>query len=248
MKNLLISLVTAALLVTPSMANTISENQQQYIKKYAKQKTIPAPEAMLINTDPEPGLTDGFSPLFNGKNLAGWSPKAGTCSFEVIEGSIVGTCVPKSPNTFLCTDKEFSDFIFTCEMKWEVDGNSGVMFRARSKKDDKGNVTVYGPQCEMEGINNRRGWSGGIYGEKVGGWLYPLWLEAHEEVRNAIKTDDWNRITIKADGDTVKTWLNGIPATHWKTEEYMTGFFGLQVHSGKQGKIHWRNINIKELQ
>jgi hypothetical protein len=99
----------------------------------------------------------------------------------------------------------------------------------------------------MEGVGNPRGWSGGIYGEGIGGWLYPLWLDNHAEARESLKTDDWNRLTIMAKGDTVKTWLNGHPATHWKTTEYMKGFIGLQVHSGTKGTIQWRNVKIKEL-
>ncbi|MEE9368133.1 MAG: DUF1080 domain-containing protein [Pontiella sp.] len=247
MKKLLFSALCPLLLLSMARAGTVSDSQQPYVEKYKAQKNIPVPGKMLINTDPEPGLTDGFTSLFNGNDLNGWSTKGGTCTYEIQNKTIIGTTIPKSPNTFLCTENEFSDFIFTCEMKWEVDGNSGIMFRARTKTDDKGKELVYGPQCEMEGINNERGWSGGIYGEKAGGWFYPLWLEGHEEVRSAIKKDDWNRVTILAQGGTVKIWINGIPATHWKTDEYLKGFFGLQVHSGKQGEIHWRNINIKEL-
>ena len=61
------------------------------------------------------------------------------------------------------------------------------------------------------------------------------------------KQGQWNRITIQAKGDTVKTWLNGNPAAHWKNSEYLKGFFSLQIHSGKAGEIHFRNIKVKEL-
>ena len=70
---------------------------------------------------------------------------------------------------------------------------------------------VYGPQCEMEGFEKDRGWSGGIYGQDAGGWLYPLWLDAHEEARKALKKGQWNRVTIQAIGKDVKTWVNGVP-------------------------------------
>ena len=45
----------------------------------------------------------------------------------------------------------------------------------------------------------------------------------------------------------VKTWVNGVPAAHWKNDEYLKGFFALQIHSGKQGKVLFDNIRIKEL-
>ena len=58
---------------------------------------------------------------------------------------------------------------------------------------------------------------------------------------------EWNRVTIEARGETIRTWLNGIPAAHWVNDEYLKGFFSLQIHSGKQGKIIWKNVRVKEL-
>lgn len=246
MKNftLLTALLTVASLAS---GNQVSESQVQYIKQYEKQKQVtPAIEA-LVNTDAEPDLSHGFVALYNGKNLDSWTPRGGTCTFEAQGDVIIGTTVKDSPSTYLLTDKEdYTDFIFTAELKWEVDGNSGIMFRAQ-RKPGKEFDTVFGPQCEMEGFATGRGWSGGIYGQDAGGWRYPLWLDAHTEVRQALKADEWNRVTIQAHGDVIKTWVNGIPAAHLKSDEFMKGSFGLQVHSGKEGKILFRNIKVKEL-
>lgn len=239
----------ACLLITPTalIANQVSDSQQKFVKKYAEQKHIIPAEKALLNTDKEPDLSEGFVDLFNGKNLEDWTLRGGTCKFEVKGSSIVGTTIPGSPSSYLSTNREdYADFIFTAELKWEVDGNTGIMFRAK-RKPAKKNEMVYGPQCEMEGIGKDRGWSGGIYGQDIGGWRYPLWLEAHSEVREAIKGDCWNRVTIMARGDTVKTWVNGIPAAHWVDSEYEKGFIALQAHSGKRGKVHFRNLKIKEL-
>ncbi|RED47804.1 3-keto-disaccharide hydrolase [Seonamhaeicola aphaedonensis] len=203
----------------------------------------------LLNTDKEPKLkSKKFKSLFDGETLNGWSPKQGTMKFEVVNGDIVGTC-SAGPSTFLCTDKTYTDFIFTCEMKWEVDGNSGVQIRSRIRKDPDRN-TVIGPQAEMEDLAKKgRGWSGGIYGQNCGGWFYPLKAPEHRLLKNAIDRSGWNRLTIKVVGNVFKTWVNGIPAAHWIDEEneYPTGFIGLQVHGGKQGIIHWRNLKIREL-
>jgi len=229
-----------------AQGNQVSESQQKYIKQYEKQTQIVAPENALINTDAEPDLTRGFVDLYNGKDLTGWTPRGGHCTFEARGEAIVGTTVKGSPSTFLSTNREdYQDFIFTVEIKWEVNGNSGVMFRAQRRPGGNGE-NVYGPQCEMEGTHKGRSWSGAIYGESSGGWRYPLWLEAHTEVRDAIKADDWNRLTIRAVGSNVKTWINGIPAAHWESDQYLKGFFGLQVHQGSKGTIHFRNIKVKE--
>ena len=235
--------------VTAASAGTIDPDQEtKWYNHYKKQPNVPKPAEMLVNTDAEPDLTKGFTDLFNGKDLKGWTPKGGSCTFEAKDGCIVGTVVPKSPSTYLSTDKaDYDDFLFTCEMKWLVDGNTGVMFRAVGEKGENGKITVKGPQAEMEGFAKERGWSGGIYGQSCGGWWYPLWLNEHDKARTVLKKNDWNRITLQAKGKVVKTWINGVPAAHWTNDHYLKGFFGLQVHAGAKGKILWRGIKVKEL-
>ena len=246
--NVAVFAVSMSALLPLAWGNQIAESQKKWVPQYQKQANRPDPADMLINTDPEPDLSSGFTALYNGENLEGWTPRGGKCTFEGKGEAIVGTCVKGSPSTYLSTLKEdYTDFIFTAELKWEVDANTGVMFRAQRKPGEKGE-TVFGPQAEMEGFAKKRYWSGGIYGQSCGGWAYPLWLEAHKDVRDALTEDAWNRITIKAQGDTVKTWLNGVPAAHWKTDKYLKGFFALQVHAGMEGTIHFRNIKVKELQ
>jgi hypothetical protein len=246
--------IIATLLVMSGLAcgDEIAESQKKWVAAYKKQPNVPKPQDMLVNKDAEPDLTKGFVSLYNGKDLNNWIPRGGRCKFEAQGDAIVGTCVKGSPSTYLSTKKDdYTNFVFTAELKWEVDGNTGVMFRAASKQGQgksKGKETVYGPQAEMEAFSKQRYWSGGIYGQSAGGWIYPMWLNAHEACRSAMKRDGWNRITIQAQGDTIKTWLNGVPAAHWKTDTYKDGFFSLQIHSGSQGCVHFRNIKVKELQ
>ena len=247
MKYFILSSVLAVL-GSITFANQISEDQMEnWYPHYSKQANIIPLEKMLLNTDPEPKLKKGFVDLFNGETLDGWVSRGGECTFEVKDETIIGTCVPKSPSTYLSTVRDdFTDFIFTCEVKYLVDGNSGIQFRSRVK-EGKGNEIVFGPQVEMEEQSKARGWSGGIYGQSCGGYFYPLWLDAHKAVREAVNYDGWNRVTVKARGKTIKTWINGIPAAHVKNDEYLEGFFSLQVHSGKQGTLQFRNIRVKEL-
>lgn len=250
--NCLKCVIAIALLVS-SMVTTIAGNldpgQSKWYQQYKKQQNAPKPEEMLLNTDAEPDLAEGFQLLFNGTDLTGWSVKGGTCKFSVKDQCIVGQCVTGSSSTYLCTDAaDFTNFIFTCDMKWEVDSNSGVMFRAQVKKSNKNAETVFGPQAEMEGFSRDRGWSGGIYGQSCGGFFYPVWLKEHQKARSALKKGVWNRLTVSAQGKVVKTWVNGIPVAHWVGEGvYSKGFFGLQIHKGKAGTVLWKNIRIKEL-
>lgn len=230
-------------------AGELDPQQLEWHAHYKNQQNAPKPEEMLLNTDAEPNLKDGFASLFNGQDLTGWTAKGGTCTFEAKDGLLVGTCVPGSNSTYLSTENaNFTDFIFTCDMKWEEDCNSGVMFRAKTKPGKGDSVTVYGPQAEMEGFSKDRHWSGGIYGQSCGGYFYPLWLKEHKDARAAAKKGDWNRVTVSAQGNVVKTWVNGVPASHWVDDgTYPQGFFGLQIHKGAKGKVLWKNLRVKEL-
>ncbi len=229
-----------------TLAGEWDSKQKDWIEKYKKQDNAPDPAKMLLNEAEEPELNNGFKSLFNGKVLAGWVARGGDCKFDVKDECIVGTCVPGSPSTYLSTGKNYTDFVFSCEMKWEVDCNSGVMFRAQIR-EDKGKEVVFGPQAEMEGFSKDRGWSGGIYGQSCGGFFYPLWLVEHREARKALK-EGWNRLTVSAKGNVVRTWVNGVPAAHWVDDgSYAEGFFGLQIHKGSEGTVLWKNLRIKEL-
>lgn len=230
------------------IAGDLDPQQSEWYKKYKSQENAPKPEAMLLNTDPEPELKTGFVSLFNGKDLSGWTSKGGNSKFSVKDGILTGTCVPGTDSTYLCTEKtDYANFIFTCEMKWEVNVNSGVMFRS-AVKSQKDKELVFGPQAEMEADKGDRGWSGGIYGQSCGGFFYPLWLKEHKEARAASKLAEWNRLTIMAKDNVVKTWVNGVPAAHWVDNgTYAKGAFGLQMHKGNEGRVLWRNLLVKEL-
>ena len=46
---------------------------------------------------------DGFVPLFDGKTLSGWVQRGGKAKYAVEDGAVVGSSVPNTANTFLCT-------------------------------------------------------------------------------------------------------------------------------------------------
>lgn len=208
------------------------------------------PAKLLTNVDAEPDLSQpGFVEIFNGVDLTGWSIKGSQMGYEVTDGVIVGTVIPGvKPNSFLCTDKIYDDFIFTAEFQWDVLGNSGIMFRADTKEPNaEGIHRVFGYQSEMDQTDRR--WTGGVFGEAMGGWKYPLSKpQEHAAARAAIiDYNTWNRMTIYANGDVIKTWINGVPCSYLINDERSEGFFGLQLHTGPGGVLKWRNIRVKEL-
>ena len=46
---------------------------------------------------------DGFVKLFDGETLKGWKQEGGKAKYTIKNGAIVGTAVPNTPNSFLCT-------------------------------------------------------------------------------------------------------------------------------------------------
>ena len=53
--------------------------------------------------------------LFNGKDLMGWQQLNGKAIYKVENGELIGVTVPNTPNSFLATEKKYSDFIFEVE-------------------------------------------------------------------------------------------------------------------------------------
>jgi hypothetical protein len=78
------------------------------------------------------GQESGWVSLFDGETLEGWTVHSGFAKYRVEDGAIVGTAVKGSPNSFLCTDREFGDFILEFEVLLEdPELNSGVQFRSQ---------------------------------------------------------------------------------------------------------------------
>lgn len=182
--------------------------------------------------------------LFNGKNLKGWKKLNGTAEYVIRDGAIIGISKSNTPNTFLATEKMYSDFILELEYRIDDALNSGVQFRSNSLKDYK-EGRVHGYQFEFD--PSPRGWSGGIYDESRRGWLYPL--DKNPSAKKAFKSGVWNKIRIEAIGSSIRTWLNDIPCADVLCNMTPSGFIALQVHGIKDdalaGKeIAWRNIRI----
>jgi len=191
----------------------------------------------------------GWTNLFDGKTLDGWEQRNGTATYRVEDGAIVGKTNEGSPNSFLCTTKEYGDFELEFEVRVDDGLNSGVQIRSQTRDTRTGRVN--GPQVEIE---KSPGESGYIYGEATGrGWLTPQdQLKAHSHLKNG----KWNKYRVVAKGPRIQTWINGQPVADLVDEEiYKThakGFIGLQVHGIRKGtgpyEVAWRNIRIKEIE
>ena len=189
---------------------------------------------------------DGWTDLFNGKNLDGWKVLNGTADFKVKDGIIVGTSKINTPNTFLATEEIYSDFILEYEAKIDHSLNAGVQIRSLSTPEYR-DGRVHGYQVELD--PSKRAWTGGIFDEARSGWLYNL--ESNPKGKNAFKQGEWNKFRVEAIGNHIQVWLNEVQTADLIDEKTAAGFIALQVHGigenqDKEGKaILYRNIRIK---
>jgi len=200
--------------------------------------------------------------LFNGENLEGWSIHSGHAKYRVEDGSIVGQAVANSPNSFLCTDQEYSDFILEFEVLLEdAELNSGVQFRSQIADQElmfwfrnaEGEYQpnkipadrVYGYQVEIA-----TGGAGGVYDEARRAMM-PWWPEADSKEGKVFKIKKWNSYRIECKGDAIKTIVNGVVVSDFRDGLTRSGIIGLQVHDvGEDStpyQVRWKNIRIQPL-
>jgi len=203
---------------------------------------------------------EGLKPLFDGKSLDGFTQKGGKAKYRVENGEIVGTSVPNTENSFLCTIKEYGDFILELEFKVDPQLNSGVQIRSHTydqprevetKKGKKRTFPagrVHGYQVEID--PSSRSYSGAIYDEARRA-VFLADLADNEPARKAFKQGEWNKFRIECRGDSIKTWINGVAAVDLKDDMTPKGFIALQVHGvgarEEPLEVRWRNLKIKEL-
>lgn len=228
--------------------------------------------AALLLAGAVANAAEGWVNLFNGPDLSGWVRRGGQATYAVDNDTIVGTSVLNTPNTFLCTEKTYGDFILEYDFKVDPRLNSGVQIRSEcfdtpkqvewnGKKNQIPAGRVHGYQVEIDpDVPRKRLWSAGLYDEARRGWLFPSDGEKgpqgkafSEQGLRIFKPQDWNHVRVEAVGDSIKTWLNGTPCADIQDGLTARGFIALQVHGIKDNKaregtqVRWRNLRIKEL-
>ena len=139
--------------------------------------------------------------LFDGKTLNGWTQKGGKANYRVENDEIIGTSVPNTSNSFLCTDKNYANFILELEFKVDPRLNSGIQIR--SECFDQPKLTLHGgvprpiPAGRVHGYQveidpSERAYTGGIYDESRRGWLKDL--KDNEAARKAFRQNEWNKV------------------------------------------------------
>lgn len=223
----------------------------------SSQEETPAENTMTTDTDEE-----GWVYMFQEDSKEGWTQLNGDATYEIKDGVVIGTTKLGEPNSFLTTNAMYGDFILEYEVMVDPRMNSGVQIRSNSYPYDTtytftnaegetvektvNSPRVHGYQVEID--PSERAYSGGIYDEARRGWLADL--SENEAGRKAFKNGEWNKYRVEAEGNTIRTYINGVQTAELVDDMTASGFIGLQVHSTKiedPMQVKWRNIRIKEL-
>jgi len=215
----------------------------------------------------------GFTKIFNGKDLTGWT---GNPELWSVEGdAIVGRTSSENPikgNTFLIwTNGEVADFELRLSFKIEPHNdkgfaNSGIQYR--SKVLDEQNWVVGGYQADMEAgktytgiLYDERGVAGGrgimaARGEKV------VWdkdckkqvtgrLADAEKAQSSIQEGHWSGYVIMVKGNHIQHFINDFQTVDVTDECEATalksGVLALQLHAGPPMTVKFKNIRLKKL-
>jgi hypothetical protein len=191
---------------------------------------------------------EGFVPLFNGKDLTGWTlyKKSGT-GYIVENGTIV---CPDDGGGNLLTDKEFDNFILKLDFKLTPGGNNGVGIRAPLA----GDIAYSGMEIQVLDHDH----------EKYKSWLQP-WQRTGAIYNvvppkgDALKpVGEWNQYEITANGPKVRIVLNGTTLVDADLStvtdpEVLKKHPGIQRTTGRVGflghdsHVEFRNVRIKPL-
>ena len=177
---------------------------------------------------------DGWTPLFNGKNLSGWAPE-GKAAWSVEDGCLVGRQGPGRAPGDLFTVEEFDDFEVSVTFKMQWPGNSGVWFRYQAPdKSYQADILEYeDPVC-------------------YAGTLYcpgKMFLAMNEDP-DLVNREGWNTLKVRAQGDHLVVTLNDVVTADVHEGSFAAGKIGFQIHAGDQFKdmaILVREILIRPL-
>ncbi len=202
-----------------------------------------------VQADDKPAATpEGFTALFNGKDLTGWKP-TGKADVWTVEGDLI-VC-KGGGGGYLLTEKEYGDFEFRCEYRWSKDGgNSGIAIRTPPKGDpayvgmeiqlidDEGWAKVH--KSELAAYQH----TGSIYDVK------PATARLNKPI------GEWNAIRVVCKGRMVTVEQNGKELVSANLDDFKakdakhpglkreTGHIGFQSYNVR---VEFRNVVIKEL-
>lgn len=203
---------------------------------------------------------DGLTPLFNGKDLAGWDGDPEL--WKVEDGLVIGTCEGPDAmphNSFLIwRGGTVKDFELRATIRVIGDNNSGIQYRSRELPEVAPWV-ITGYQCDIHPAIEHNGMTYeergrgifGLNGKNVlldpGGALWQL--GGHAPVQ--VDVSQWNEYTVIARGNRLSHFINGQPTSelldHDETKRALEGLLAIQLHKGNRNRVEIKDLRLKVL-
>ena len=197
-----------------------------------------------------------WTPLFNGKDLSGWTLKCqakdrNKTFWTVESGTILCDSTGRKDHNYvwLLTEKEFGDFELRLKFQAYKDspGNSGLQFRSRFDEKASGGW-LDGPQVDIHPPASMSWRTGLIYDETRGErrWISPSLKDsgmdprfkpAHHVFKYAEDGDGWNDLTLICKGTQVKTIVNGVVRTDWDGAGVLDNAAHIKHNVGRFGRF-----------
>jgi len=175
-------------------------------------------------------------PLFDGKSLSGWKTY-GAERWAVDQGEILSQALTEAYG-YLGTEKTYRNFEMKVKFRAEGTGNSGIFFHSSIE-----GVDIKGIQVEVDPNPDMH--TGGLYESGGRGWL----VKPDAKGEKAMKVGKWNDVHFIVSGSHIVTLVNGEKIVDYTdpSPQYTNGVIALQLHSGGQGKIRFKDLYIREI-
>jgi hypothetical protein len=178
-------------------------------------------------------------PLFNGRDLTGFTGENVAAFWRVDDGVLVGENDAAKKGHYLWTEKAYGDFVLEFEVRWTTTTPRGV---------DSG-VEMRQPRIQLQ-----LGVSGSLKVDMTGSFYTggkPAYPEAGQarEARALMRPEgQWNTFRVQAKGDTFSCWINGTKQVEYTDPRFPGAApLGLQIHPNVEMKVEYRNLRIAEL-
>ncbi|VTR95779.1 Uncharacterized protein OS=Isosphaera pallida (strain ATCC 43644 / DSM 9630 / IS1B) GN=Isop_0606 PE=4 SV=1: DUF1080 [Gemmata massiliana] len=199
---------------------------------------------------------DGFTPIFDGKTLDGWTfivkpdkegkkadPKT---TWSVTDGTI--RCTGK-PNGCMVTKDEFSDYVLRVKWRFPADGkggNTGVLLHVQDEKywptsieaqlltGRAGDIFLTNPPGAKLDVDKSR------QNPKIERQFFRL--ETKEPVEK--KLGEWNEYEITCKGGDITLIINGVKVNEGKNGNLTKGRIALQSEGTE---VHFKDVMVKKL-
>ena len=199
---------------------------------------------------------EGFTALFNGKDLTGWVPvNVAPDTYTVRDGMIIINGVPTG---YMRTERMLENFIVECDWRHMKSGGNSGMFVWGDGVPAMG--TGYTRSIEVQVLDNGYNAKGRNENFTTHGDLFPIWgatmtpwgkISAGGKGNRSFPIEErsksspeWNHYRVTCDKGEIRLEVNGKEVTVAKDCVPRKGFLALESEGAE---CHFKNIYIKEL-